>query len=204
MKIFLHAILLSCVLSIGQTSVAQNTSTRTIKASATKKKFTQLHVGYQLWQETIDATSGATTSEMLTYMHGLRLGYSWHHPFKNVRWVSVYGAELGMGFAKGTAVSPLADEVKDQTWFSATFNPGIMYRSTSKSELGLMLPITYRLIQWKLQEPFDLDRSSSFSVGLTGAYINRFSLQNSFMVSVTHQQMWNATIWGIGYQYDFR
>jgi hypothetical protein len=204
MKFFIHTILLSCVLSFAHVAVAQNTSTKKIKATTTKKNYTQLHVGYQLWQETIDASSGGTASEMLTYMHGFRLGYSWHRPFSNVRWVSVYGAELGMGLAKGTATAPLTDEVEDQTWFSVTFNPGLIYRGTSKSEIGLMLPISYRMIQWELQAPFDLDRGSSFSVGLTGAYVNRFTQKSSLMVTLTHQQMWNATIWGLGYQYDFR
>lgn len=204
MKIFLHVILLSVLLMFSPLSLAQQTKTKKVKATTTKKSFRQLHIGYQLWQEHIDASSGGTTSDMLTYLHGLRIGYSWHRPFKNVRWVSVYGADLGMGLAKGAATAPLTDEVEDQTWFSVTFNPGIMYRSTSKSELGLMLPISYRMIQWKVQAPFELDRSSSFSVGVTGAYVNRFSLKSSFMATVTHHQMWNATIWGLGYQFDFR
>lgn len=203
MKTMIHTFILISAL-LGNYAVAQETTTKKVKATTTRKSFSQLHMGYQLWQEAIDATSAGTTSEMLTYLHGFRIGYSWHKPLRNVRWVTVYGADLGLGLAKGAAAAPLTDEVEDQSWFSITFNPGMMYRTTSKSEIGFYVPIAYRMIRWDLKAPFDLDRDSSFSVGVTGAYVSRFSLKTSMMVTVTHQQMWNATIWGIGYQYDFR
>ncbi|MCC6138523.1 MAG: hypothetical protein IT287_07805 [Bdellovibrionaceae bacterium] len=79
-----------------------------------------------------------------------------------------------------------------------------MYRTTAKSELGYFIPITYRMIQWKVSDPFDPDRDSSFSAGVTAAYVNRFNLRSSLMVTLTHQQLWSATIWGVGYQIDLR
>lgn len=185
-------------------SQAQVSQVKKVKASATRKNFSQFHMGYQVWQEAIDVKSAATESEMLTSLHGFRMGYSLHRPFNKVRWVAVYGFDLGFGVAKGAASSPLTDEVEDQNWFSGTFNPGLMYRSTSKSEIGLFVPITYRMIQWKVAEPFDPEKDSSFSAGITAAYVTRFNLRSSLMFTLTHQQLWTATIWGVGYQIDFR
>lgn len=197
-------LLIFTLMTCGNAFVFAQEGPRKIKASTTKKKFSQFHVGYQVWQEHIDASSAGTESEMLAHFHGAKIGYSLHHPHKNVRWVTVYGADLGIGLTKGTATSPLTDEVEDQTWFSITAYPGLMYRSTSKSELGILIPVSWRMIQWKLQDPYDLDRDSSFSAGISLVYVNRFSLKSSMTVTLTHQQMWNATIWGVGYQIDLR
>ena len=200
-KILLVSALVS---SVSADVWAQDAAPRKVKASITKKKFRQFTLGYQLWQETIDASSAGVNSEMLTYFHGFKAGYSWHRPLRNVRWVTVYGADFGFGFAKGAAMAPLTDEVEDQGWYSATVYPGLMYRGTSKSEIGIQIPLTYRIIQWKLDEPFDLDRKGSFSAGVSLMYVARFSLKSSMQVALTHQQMWDATIWSIGYQFDFR
>lgn len=174
------------------------------KATTTNKRFSQVHLGYQMWQESIDATTSGISSTMLTHFYGMRIGYSSHRPRKNVRWVDVYGVDLGLGVAKGTAAAPLSDEVSGQPWISLTAYPGRMYRSTSKSELGLLLPVSYRLTQWELQPPFELDRKSAFAVGVTALYVNRFSLRTSFSVALTHQFLLDATVLGIGYQVDFR
>ncbi|MCC6138862.1 MAG: hypothetical protein IT287_09525, partial [Bdellovibrionaceae bacterium] len=88
---------------------SQDGQVKKIKPSTTKKNFSQIHMGYQLWQETIDVKSAGVESEMLTALHGFRLGYSLHRPFRNVRWVAVYGFDLGVGLAKGSAGSPLTD-----------------------------------------------------------------------------------------------
>lgn len=189
---------------VATSSVQAQEVRKKIKASVTRQRYTQLHLGYQMWQESFDASSGGVPSEMLAHLHGFRLGYSWHKPLKNVRWVSVYGADFGFGMAKGTAATPLTDEVKSQPWYMATVYPGLIYRTTSRSELGVLLPLSYRRVQWDVKAPFELDKENSFSVGLTGLYINRFNLRNSFVVSISHQQMWSATVFGIGYQYDFR
>lgn len=192
------------VLIISANAFAQE-GPRRVKAGVTKQRFRQVNVGYQMWQEKIDVSSNGTESQMLTHMHGVRIGIASHRPSNSsVRWVTVYGADLGLGLAKGAAKPPLTDEVESQGWLSVTVYPGLIYRTTSKSELGILLPVTYRNIQWKVDEPFEADRSSSFSAGVTGIYVNRFTLRDSMYVTLSHQAVWGATVWGLGYQVDFR
>ncbi len=198
--------LAACVGAIFCSSISQaQLKPRRVKAGVMKENYRQVHVGYHMWQEKIDVSSDGVDAMMLTHFHGVRLGYSSHRPSSsNVRWVTVYGADLGLGLAKGAATAPLTDQVESQGWVSATVYPGLIYRSTSKSELGIQLPLVYRNIQWKLDKPFEADRSSSFSAGVTAIYINRFTLQNSMSITLTHQAVWKSTVWGIGYQIDFR
>lgn len=192
------------VLLVSSLSYAQE-GPRKIKAGVTKQQFRQLYVGYQMWQEKIDVSSNGVDSQMLSHFHGFRIGVASHRPnSSSVRWVTVYGADLGLGIAKGAALPPLTDEVESQGWLSLTVYPGLIYRSTSKSELGILLPVSYRSIQWQLDEPFEADRSSSFSAGVTGIYVNRFTLRNSMYITLSHQAIWKATVWGIGYQVDLR
>lgn len=202
---FSHWILFVALIVVsGGTAYAQE-EPRKIKAGVTKQRFRQVHVGYQMWQEKIDVSSGNVDSKMLTHMHGVRIGYASHRPHNSsVRWLTVYGADFGFGLAKGAAEAPLIDEVESQGWVSATVYPGLMYRTTSKSELGILLPLSYRNIQWKLDKPFEAERSSTFSAGVTGVYVNRFTLKHSMAVTISHQAVWKATVWGIGYQVDFR
>jgi len=133
-KLVLFPMLLFLLIAVG----AQAQEVRKIKATATRKNFSQLQIGYQMWQETIDAKSAGVGTEMNTHLHGVRLGYSWHRPWRGqVRWVSVYGVDFGMGVAKGAASTPLTDEVQNQPWYMVSLYPGLIYRSTSRSELGL-------------------------------------------------------------------
>ncbi|MCB9073781.1 MAG: hypothetical protein H6623_09175 [Bdellovibrionaceae bacterium] len=196
---FINKTIFLFILSIAPPSYAQETQTR---VHPLKKNFYQLNASYQIWQEVVDAKS-TTTSTMRMQFHGFKLGASLHQPLNGIRWVGTYGLDLGLGIAKGKADSPLTDEVKDQPWLSLAFTPGILYRGTARSELGLVLPIVYRKVMWRVEAPFSVD-AKSFSAGLGGVYVQRFNLRNSFSVSVVHQQMWKTTVWSIGWQTDLR
>jgi hypothetical protein len=193
-------LMISLIFLIVPLAHAQKTRT---KQHPLRKPYYQVNTSYHLWQETIDATTGPTSGEVLTQFHGFRVGASYNKPRKSVRWVESYSLDLGLGIAKGKATAPLIDEIKDQPWFSVAFTPGMVYRTTSKSELAFVLPVTYRMVQWDLQEPFELS-DKAFSVGLGGVYIQRFNLKSSLAISVVHQHMWNATVWSIGWQHAIR
>jgi hypothetical protein len=81
----------------------------------------------------------------------------------------------------------------------------MIYRATAVSELGVYIPLAYRKVSWKLDSSSALTlNEKAFSVGLGFMFINRFTPYTSLLVTVTHQHMWNSTLWGIGWQYDFK
>ena len=135
----------------------------------------------------------------------MKIGANYQIPFRNVRWVQYYGADFQYGSVKGTGDGTLSDAVKDQPWMGLTLSPGLIYRSTAVSELGFMIPLAYRKVSWELDPAASLEISDkNFSAGLGAIFINRFSRRSSLLLSLTHQQMWTATVWGIGFQYDFK
>ncbi len=63
--------------------------------------------------------------------------------------------------------------------------PGLIYRTSPISAIGFMLPFSYRLINWKLENgtSFNPDGDSSFSVGVQGVYINQLTRNNYLNLS---------------------
>lgn len=173
--------------------------------SLLKKKYIQVSLGYHFWHESVEINSSGTDGQMSTQFHGFKFGGSYQKPFKQIRWVQYYGADFAFGKAKGTAEGALTDQLEDQPWLSATFSPGILYRSTAVSEIALVLPVAYRRVEWKLANNTNLEvNDTALSVGLGAIFTTRFNPYSSLAISMTHQHMWTATIWGIAWQYDFK
>jgi hypothetical protein len=137
--------------------------------------------------------------------HGFEFGAGYEIPFKAFRWVQYYSADVAVGVAKGIGKGPVVDELKDQSWMAFTAKAGIIYRATAVSEVGLFIPLTIRSARWKLDETAQLEmKDKSFSAGLGAMFINRFTPYQALVVTLTHQHMWNSTVWGIAWQYDFK
>jgi hypothetical protein len=196
---------------VAPTTIAANKSTphrsRTaFKArSILRKNFYQLQIGYHLWHEAIEVTSGGTPGNLSAQFHGFNIGGSFQRPFKDIHWVEYYGAHVSFGSIKGTGEGTITDALKDQPWYGLTLSPGIIYRATAVSEIGFILPLVYRNISWKLDPTAQLEtHAKNFSVGLGAQFISRFTPYSSVMASLTHQHMWKTTVWGIAWQYDFK
>lgn len=200
----LIALLFSSVVS------AQNVAPKSGKSRARvlppAENFWQVRVGWLFGQENIRLKSGANTADMETQSEGL-LASANYVLGSRTRWRQQYGIELGNGRLKGKGnTNEIPDELRGQVWFMFGIAPGINYRSSSVSEVGLSVPIHYRMIQWQLQggSPLDPERDASFSVAARGHYIQRFSKKSALELSLTYHHLWQATFWGASWQIDFQ
>jgi len=173
-----------------------------------RKKYYVANMSVLMWQEKIDATNASGEGEMRFQFQGIRLGGALVKPFqKKFRWLQYYGAELAFGQATGKGTTTTFNsELEDQLWLSGTVNPGIMYRTTALSDIGFMLPLSFRTVSWAKDENtmLTVDRESTISLGMTLAFVTRFSLKSSMLISVTHHHMWDSTVWALGWQHDFK
>lgn len=167
-----------------------------------------LRVGTMLWQEAIHFTKAGDEVNAETQSVGLFVGYGKSVPLSGLRWSYYYGAEAAIGVIKGRALSNLAinDGLKNQFWYLVGANPGVVYRTTAYTELGLFAPVWFRMINWKTNPSSDLDpqRDSSFSFGVQGQMVQRFSKTSALEISITQQLMWQATVWGVTWLHTFR
>lgn len=161
-----------------------------------------LRTALSLSQESMKASSGPTKAHMNAQLQGLHVALLNERPLKNLRWVASYGAELGLGALKGEAGGALSDRVGGQPWISLSVFPALHYRSTLHSKIGLIAPLAYRHIAWKLTSPFKVEEEK-FSLGLGGIYTHHISRGSAFTISLVHQYQWASTVWAFGWQYQF-
>lgn len=188
-----------------KTKVSKKSTRKKAIRSLLNKKYYDFTAQYIVWQEKIDATGTGISGTGRFQFSGYQLGAHLNKPFKNIRWVSQYAAYFVFGTAKGNGESgSFADEFKNQSWMAGTLAARLNYRTSASSELGITLPLTVRAINWALADnaTIELEKEMSFSAGLGFQFIQRFSLRSSLVAGVTHQFIWDATQWNIGYQYS--
>lgn len=204
-----HLFLFSLLFVFSLQSFAQQKTaaakTRTRPSVFTKSYFQFGLIGH-LSQENIKTERSGVSEDIESQSQGLTLSLRYIKPTSSVRWIQSHAAEFTNGYLRLQGVTAtLNDELKNQPWVSVTLSPGMSYRTTSVSEIGLSLPLTYRAISWQLKDPtYKLGKTGSFSYGLAGTFTNNFSLKNSLLVSVTHQFVWNSTVWSAGWLHSFR
>ncbi len=164
----------------------------------------QMRIGPSIWQENIKVSNGTSKGNMETQSQGLLGSFAYLIPSSNRAWLQHYSADFGFGAIKGKGRSAaVPDELKGQLWLVGGFTPGLIYRTSPISAVGLLMPFSYRMIKYELKggSSFNPDNDSSFSVGATGAYINQMSKNNYLYLSVTYHVLWAATAWNISWQY---
>jgi hypothetical protein len=188
---------------------------RTSKTSATRARRAgravppnQLHfrLGGVIWQENLKVRNDTSQGNMETQSQGIVSSFAYMIPTGGRTWLQTYSFDFGFGAIKGKGRSAaIPDELKGQLWLMGGFSPGLLYRTSPISAVGLMLPFSYRLIEWKLKDgsSFNPEGDSSFSVGLSGVYINQLTKNNYLYLSITHQTNWAANIWNLSWQYKF-
>ncbi len=185
-------------------SEAQEVAQEKIKIVVpTRAKKLEARAGITLWQEPLEAVRNSVKGKMNAQSEGLALSLSYDKPFPHSRWSYTYGADFGVGFIKASSADGvLADTLKNQRWVCIGGSVGIMNRTTVHTSFGFEFPVFYRTISWELNdETFAPDRETSFSAGLGLVYENHFSGRSSLHMSMTHQYMWDATVWLAAYQY---
>jgi hypothetical protein len=200
------ALLLS-VSSLGAAAAGEKRATRNVAASsssssksseALSRPYSELSTFFSLSQEQFEATSGADATHLRAQTQGIHLGYAYLRPLRSIRWITVYGTDVGMGVLSGQ--SETQDEVKRQNWISFSFRPGIEYRSSVQSRVGLFLPLTYRSVTWKVDEGFEV-KEKKFSVGAGLIFQQQVTSKSSFLISVAHEHQWESTTWTLAYVY---
>lgn len=202
-----------CVLFMTDVTWAQDSEVKTKKSRKTKtrslltKNYYDVSAQYIMWQELIDASGTGISGNGRFQFSGYQFGLNKNKPFSSIRWVQQYSTHLTVGTTKGTGESnTFTDEFKNQLWFSLSGSAGLIYRTTAASEIGLFVPLSFRMIQWELANnaAIELDKETSFSAGLGFQFVQRFTPRSSMVISVAHQIVWEATQWSIGYQLSLR
>ena len=167
------------------------------------KSFIQTSTDITFWQENIDITSPTASGTLPSFFQGLRFQASLLKPRQsNPRWVYSYSGAVAIGGVKGTATGGLSDEFSQQKWLMVGVAPGIIYRTSTRTEIGFRVPLDYRLIFWEINPGSDVEvsRGNSFSYGLSGVFITRYTLRSAIAITLTHHHVWQASIWSIGWQ----
>jgi hypothetical protein len=190
----------------------RNRARSTSKARRVVKKKAFVHrtyysssVGLLTWQEVIRAHRASDSTGIQTQLLGVQGDFSYNFEHTS-RWIQHDSLKFAAGLLKGKGASDeIDDELKNQKWVMLTASPGLIYRTTPVSDVGVGLPLSYRYIAWKLNPALNLnvEKSSSFSIGVSGTYVNRLSRHSSLYVVVEHQHMWDAVLWFAGWNYIY-
>lgn len=189
---------------LAQNKRTSKTAATARRARKVKTRYDSVHVGAVLWQENITAQRASEKSGMPFQFHGIKVGYNYQKFRLRSRFRQYHSADVGFGFTKGKGQTvTIGDELKNQMWATATFAPGFMYRTSPYSDIGLQVPLVYRLIDWQLatNSGLTLREKSAFSAGLGLLYINRFSRKNSIQFLVTYQHLWQTTQWMMAWEH---
>jgi hypothetical protein len=203
--------LLACLIPLP--ALAQRTSKAASSRSTARRAGraippNQLHfrLGGVIWQENLKVRNDTSQGNMETQSQGIVTSFAYLIPTGGRTWLQSYSFDFGFGAIKGKGrTAAIPDELKGQLWLMGGFSPGLLYRTSPISAVGLMLPFSYRLIEWKLKDgsSFNPEGDSSFSVGLSGVYINQLTKNNYLYLSVTHQTNWAANVWNLSWEYKF-
>ncbi|MGE0762225.1 MAG: hypothetical protein AB7N80_02990 [Bdellovibrionales bacterium] len=158
------------------------------------------------WQEKIPAKRTTNEADFYAQSVGLMMSAARRGKFGNSkRWYHSLGFEAAFGTVQASSLNIFfPDYLKDQPWFSAGLNPGIVYRGTAVTDIYLSIPAHFRKIMWSLKDPnFSIERESSFSAGLSLLSASRISHSTTIVAGFVHQYQWNATQWVFGFDYDF-
>ncbi len=155
------------------------------------------------WQEAIHGER-VTYGKMEAQSLGLFGSYSWVKPFaSNARWLYSFGGDLALGNIKGQInVGPNPDGLRGQLWYLAGMNGALLYRTSKVSNMGLGLPLYYRIIDWKINPGSELkmQKKSSFTAGLNTFMEIKMMEDNFLRVGITYFHQWNGTMWSIAWQ----
>ena len=200
-KIFLLVLLFS-LSALAQKSV----SAKPKKRSMMLETYYQIGFTGHVFQEDIRTERSGVSENIESQSQGLGISLRYINPSSSPRWIQSHSLEINAGFLRLQGITAtLNDELKNQPWYSITLSPGYSYRTTPVSEIGLSLPLAYRIIGWKTEDPtYKLSRGNSFSYGIAGTFTNHFSLKNSLLVALTHQVAWDSTVWSAGWIHSFR
>lgn len=178
--------------------------TRTKRKAPVSLNHLRLGASLITWQESIEAVRASSSTQMRTESTGLTVSATRSKRISKTNWQHYQSAEFSIGTLKGKgSATTIADGLSNQPWYAVGVSPGLMYRTTPVSEAGISLPLVFRMIQWQLNpgSGLQMNRDSSYSAGLRGHFLMKFTPKSSLSLSATYQTYWAATQWAIGWEY---
>lgn len=183
---------------------AQSTKPAT-KISAYQRTYKELHLGLNLVTDKFGIDVEGDKADLRGMMQGLSLTYTFYRPSRNISWLYSYGLGATIGMLKASPnpfQTPFAgQELKNKIWFMGSFVPGLDFRRTFRSRIGVFAPVVFRVIDFGYDEDtvrsFDND---PFSFGVGVRYVNVMSTRNSFSLSFAHQIVWSSSTWEFVWQ----
>lgn len=151
------------------------------------------------WQESIQLDNGTTTAKMESQFKAMVLGFDRHVSRGPSDWQWLFGFGLGLGSMKGKGDERIPDQFNSQPFLMGIARAGMVYRSSPAAKLGILIPLTYRQIDW-VYDPGSPTRGKDekFSAGLSALYVVRLGKRLDFQATVTHQHMWETVQWAAG------
>lgn len=198
------------VLLVEGPALAQGRPATAARRAQAAKRFVvpyyQIGARFVLSQEGIGADRGSGKETLMMQFQGTQISGTYKKPFSNVRWVQSHSVDVGFGNTKGKGnPNSSVPDALTQPYYSLSFSPGIIYRTEPPTEIGLSLPLTYRMIQWRLEDPsLQMEKASSFAFGLSLTFGNRLTANSTLFAAFTHQINLQSTVWALGFDYAFR
>ncbi len=163
----------------------------------------QLGPKFVFWQETILSTGGATPTEFPTQFYGVSATTTFRKSINSLRWYQAHSIDVMLGQAHGYGNDLSAkDNLRNQPWYGFLASPGILYRTTTVSDVTLSVPFSYRKISWTDQATLKFGKESLFSYGLGLNGVIRLSAATQFVTRVVYQADWASTMWMAGFDFS--
>lgn len=183
-----------------------------VKARVAKKKRSTIWDKYytlgpriHIWQEEIGAERMGSTDRIQMQMQSTTFSMTYKKPFRNIRWLQSHSLEAGFGTLKGKGRTTEIPDFLVQPFYLIVASPGIIYRTSPPSELGFSLPLTFRFIEWRLNdESLQLEKAASLGYGITFSYGQRITPLITVLMAFTNQMSPSATTWSLGLDYSLR
>lgn len=189
-----------------ETAQASSKSKKALPKTGPARRYWQVRPAFAFWQETINLRNGADTATMTSQSEGLIVDLGYVITPYRARWRQIYGLQFGNGRVKGKGNTlNIPDELRGQTWIIGGASASLIYRSSLFSEIGFIVPLSYRKISWAIKSgsTLDPDRDTSFSAGVGFAFLTRFSKRSGLHFSMIRHLGWESTMWQGAWQFEF-
>jgi len=157
------------------------------------------------WQEDLEAKELGQKSQFHSQLFGISLGMNRTYPISSRRWVPFYTPTFSFGTLKSSGASAgHIDSFKNQPWYMAGIDLGVSYRPSGNSEIRLLVPAQYRLIQWTTsRSTLSMGQKSSYTTGVGIVSATKMANGSYLLTGFTHLYEWKSTLWHAGMEFVF-
>jgi hypothetical protein len=157
------------------------------------------------WQENIEAKELGQKSTFFSQLMGVSFALTKTHPLSSRRWVPFYTGQFSFGTLKASGKSAgHEDSFKNQPWYIAGAELGVSFRPSGNSEVRMLIPAQYRIVQWKSSRAtLEMGQKTSYTTGIGIVSATKMSPNAIIVAGFTHLYQWQATLWHAGFEFIF-